>query len=243
MQDIVLVHDDYLNYIDSVADHSVDLVVVDPPYEVSVRHDGGRLYANKGITKSNLKLSDADLDLGFDVDKFIASMLRVMKGINIYIWCSKKQIPKYFDIFVNSLGCKFDILCWHKSNALPTYNNKYLTDTEYLLYFQDGGKNHPQSYADAQTFWVQPINSKDAKKWGHPTIKPLNIIEAIIRNSSKPGDLVLDCFMGSGTTGVACKQLGRSFIGVEINEQFYNIAKSRIDGSCCDNTFEIFGLF
>lgn len=49
--------------------------------------------------------------------------------------------------------------------------------------------------------------------------------------------------MGSGTTGVACKQLGRSFIGVEINEQFYNIAKSRIDGSCCDNTSEVFGLF
>lgn len=49
--------------------------------------------------------------------------------------------------------------------------------------------------------------------------------------------------MGSGTTGVACKQLGRSFIGVEINEQFYNIAKSRIDGSCCDNASEVFGLF
>lgn len=64
----------------------------------------------------------------------------------------------------------------------------------------------------------------DKKKWKHPTIKPLNIIENLIINSSQEGEVVLDCFMGSGTTGVACKNLNRKFIGMELNEEYYNIA-------------------
>ena len=66
--------------------------------------------------------------------------------------------------------------------------------------------------------------------YGHPTIKLLNIIETLIKNSTKEGDTVLDCFMGSGTTGVACKNLNRNFIGVELNETFFNMAYKRIYG-------------
>lgn len=65
----------------------------------------------------------------------------------------------------------------------------------------------------------------------HPTIKPLDIIKNLIINSSQEGDTVLDCFMGSGTTGVACKELNRNFIGMEINEEYYQIAKDRILGN------------
>ena len=62
-----------------------------------------------------------------------------MRGINIYLWCNKAQIPQYFNFYVNDLKCRFDILCWHKTNAIPTYSNKYLSDTEYLLYFHKNG--------------------------------------------------------------------------------------------------------
>lgn len=62
----------------------------------------------------------------------------------------------------------------------------------------------------------------------HPTIKPLNIIQTLVSNSSKENDTVLDCFMGSGTTGVACVKLNRNFIGMEINENFFKIAQARI---------------
>lgn len=228
---IQLINSDYLDYIDKIPDHSIDLVVVDPPYDLSVRHDGGKLYHNKGFTQSNVELAESNIDLGFDIGVFVKNMLRVMKGINIYIWCNKKQIPEYLDIFVNELNCHFDIICWHKVNALPTYKNKYLTDTEYLLYFQDSGKCNPQSYEDAKTYYLQPINSKDKKQFGHPTIKPLNIIESVIRNSSKEGDIILDCFMGSGTTGVACKNLNRKFIGIEISDKWYQVAVDRIAGT------------
>lgn len=154
-----------------------------------------------------------------------------MKEINIYLWCNKAQIPNYFDFYVNQYKCKFDIICWHKTNAMPTYSNKYLSDTEYLLYFRKGkGKCFPQSYEDAKTFYIAPINQKDKKIFHHPTIKPLDITEKIIRNSSKKGQIVYDPFMGSGTTGVACVNLNRNFIGGEINNQYFVTAQQRIEG-------------
>ena len=85
------------------------------------------------------------------------------------------------------------------------------------------------SYDAAKTVYYQPINIKDKRSYGHPTIKPLNIIENLVLNSSKEGDVILDPFMGSGTTGVACKELGRNFIGCEIDKNYFEIAKKRID--------------
>lgn len=76
---------------------------------------------------------------------------------------------------------------------------------------------------------MQPINSEDKRVFGHPTIKPLNIIQTLILNSTREGETVLDCFMGSGTTGVACAKLNRNFIGMEINEDYYRIASIRIN--------------
>ena len=139
------------------------------------------------------------------------------------------QIPDYFKFYVEKHKCKFDIICWHKTNALPTYSNKYLSDTEYLLYFRKGkGKCFPENYEDAKTYYIAPINHKDKKEWKHPTIKPLDITEKIIRNSSRENDVVLDPFMGSGTTAVAAVDLKRNWIGSEISEKYCDIIKSRL---------------
>ena len=73
------------------------------------------------------------------------------------------------------------------------------------------------------------MNLADKKIWKHPTIKPLAIIERIVRNSSREGDLVLDPFMGSGTTGVACRNLNRRFVGIEISERWHDVARRRIE--------------
>jgi site-specific DNA-methyltransferase (adenine-specific) len=98
------------------------------------------------------------------------------------------------------------------------------------LYFRKGsGKCFPESYEDAKTFYIAPINHKDKKEFGHPTIKPLDITEKIIRNSTREGQLVLDPFMGSGTTGVAALNNNRNFIGIELDEGYFNIAKNRIE--------------
>ena len=104
----------------------------------------------------------------------------------------------------------------------------HLGDKEYCLYFRKGGYCKPNSYEDAKTIYLSTLNVKDKQMYGHPTIKPLPLIRKLIRNSSKENDIVLDCFIGSGTTAVASLLENRKFIGYEINKKYYDIALKRI---------------
>lgn len=229
-----LYNDDCFKVLKTLPDHFVDLVVTDPPYEMSATNGGGSINSVMKMNRSLKQLDDVDISKGYNIKEVGKELVRVMKNINLYVWCNKVQIPDYFNYYVNELGCKFEIICWHKTNALPTYKNKYLSDTEYCLYFRKGGYCDPsqtaeeERYENAKTFYITPRNAKDKKLWKHPTIKPLDITQKFIKNSSKKGDLVLDCFMGSGTTGVACKNLERDFIGIELNRDYYKIALERI---------------
>lgn len=209
---------------------NVDLIYTDPPYLIEKISGGGSVNNVKKLNQSLQSLEDNDMIDSYNIETFAEQVCRLQKDINIYFWCNKKQIPLYSDIYINQLKCKFDILFWGKTNPLPTYSNKYLTDVEYCLYFRKGGSHcKPECYQDAFTYYIEPINAKDKKLWEHPTIKPLECVKRHIRNSSKPGELVLDPFLGSGTTGVACKELNRNFIGCDINERWANIANKRIN--------------
>lgn len=223
---------DCLEIIKDIPDKSIDLIVTDQPYDVSVTGGGGTINKVKKLNKSLEDLVEANITNGYDIEILGEEFMRVMKEPNIYLWCNKIQIPEYFKFYVDKHKCKFDIICWHKTNALPTYSNKYLSDTEYLLYFRKGkGKCFPKSYEDAKTYYIAPINHKDKEKYKHPTIKPLDITRKLIKNSSNENDVVLDPFMGSGTTGVACKELHRNFIGIELDKKYFEIAQQRIEGT------------
>ena len=208
----------------------VDLLLTDPPYDIPTISGGGSISTVKKLNTSLQDLTRSNLMFSYNIEDFGEKLFELQKGnINAYFWCNKKQIPEYLKYYVETKDCKFDIICWHKTNALPTYSNKYLSDTEYCLYFRKGkGHCFPQSYEDAKTFSLAPINLADKKMWKHPTIKPLDQIERMIRNSSKKGELVFDPFMGSGTTGVACKKLGRNFIGGDLDPEWVSVAKKRI---------------
>lgn len=208
----------------------VDLLYTDPPYLISAVNGGGSMHKS-GKLSSLKELHRDNIDEGYDIDAFGNLALQLQDNINMYFWCNKKQIPAYFDFYVNKHKCKFDILFWTKTNPLPTYSNKYLSDTEYCLYFRKGGYCMPKSYEDAKTCYFAPINAKDKKLYGHPTCKPLDIVERHIRNSTKEGDLVFDPFMGSGTTGVACKRLQRRFVGCEISPEYFRVAQDRVSKS------------
>ena len=86
------------------------------------------------------------------------------------------------------------------------------------------------TYDIGKTIYYTAIKQNDKKQYLHPTIKPLNIIENLVKISSREGDVILDPFVGSGTTCVAAKRLGRKYIGFEINEKYYKIAKDRLQG-------------
>ena len=224
-----LINDDCLNVLKNIPDNSIDLIVTDPPYEIET--NGAGLY--KQDDKQYIKELNS-IKNGFS-DDILDELCRVMKKINIYIFCSQKQIIHLLDYFVTKRKCNYNLLTWHKTNPIPACGNKYLTDTEYILFFREKGVKIFGEFKTKFTYYVTPLNQKDKKQWGHPTIKPLSIIENLIVNSSVQDDLVLDCFMGSGTTGVACLNTNRNFIGIELDKLYYDIAVKRINNKDINN--------
>lgn len=250
---ISLYNADCYEKIKDIPDNSVDLVIIDPPYLFNSNKGGGasgsknrsyhqeyyallkrtgrteeterlRIRGNARRQRDNLN----SLASGFDYS-ILDELCRVQDKINIYVWCSKAQLRPLLDYY-DDKRCAIDVLTWHKTNPVPTCNNTYLSDTEYCIFARQRGVKLYGTYHTKHKYYVSPANVADKKKYGgHPTIKPLNIIKNLITNSSLQGGVVLDCFMGSGTTGVAAKQLDRSFIGIEIDKEYYEIAKKRIE--------------
>ena len=122
------------------------------------------------------------------------------------------------------------LLCWHKEKYVPFANGKHMSDVEFIVYVR--GKN---------AYWNNDLPAKEKSKvlkdnWRiskklHPTQKSIEIIEHLLKLHTAESHVVLDPFMGSGTTGVACKNLGRKFIGIELDEEYFKTAENRIKGS------------
>ena len=201
-------------------DKSIDLVVIDPPYKLDLNKvkntNGFNNYANE-----LLHLKD-----GFDL-KVLDLLIQKMKKINIYIYCSKRQIQELLEYFSNK-NCNYEVLTWHKQNPSPLTHNIYLPDTEYIIFARERGVKLYGNYHTKHKYYISGVNQVDKKRYKHPTIKPLPFIENHIENSSRPGDVVLDCFAGSGTTLVGAINKDRRFIGFEINEEYFKIAEKRI---------------
>lgn len=225
---IDLKHGDCLELMKNIPDGSVDLVLTDPPYMIATVGAGIYKQADKQYVKELDGIKD-----GFD-EKVLDENCRVMKKINVYFFCSQKQIIPLIDYFVKKKNCNWNILSWHKSNPVPACGNKYLTDTEFVLFFREKGVKIYGEYETKFTYYVTPLNQKDKKQYEHPTIKPIKILQNLIVNSTLKNGVVLDCFMGSGSTGVACVNTNRRFIGIELDDKYFNIAKQRINAAIRD---------
>lgn len=222
MNDITLLHGDCLELMNQIPSNSIDLVVTDPPYSIKTRGAGLYKQADKQYVKELEGMND-----GFS-ETILDELCRVMKKINIYIFCSQKQIIPLLDYFVKRKKCNWNLLTWHKTNPIPACGNKYLTDTEFILFFREKGVKVYGSFDTKRTYFITPLNQKDKKLYGHPTCKPVPIIKNLIVNSSTENETVLDPFMGSGSTGVACINTGRKFIGMELDKGYFDIAVKRI---------------
>mgnify|MGYP001567224298 FL=1 len=219
---------DCLQIMKGMPDKSVDLVLTDPPYELEERSSYGQKPLAKSLQKHRDELKEKNLTKSLGIE-WCREIPRLQKNINCLIWCSRLQLKDYLNYFIDELNCNFDILIWNKTNAFPTFNNKYITDKEYCLFFRTkGAVAYIEDYESAKTIFVSGLNSKDKNSFGHPTIKPLNIIKRLVKNHSKENDIILDPFLGSGTIAVAAKQLHRNFIGIEISEKYCEIARQRL---------------
>ena len=203
---------------------SVSLIIADPPYELQQHNEkGGSAFGKKG---REYHQGIDHLQSGVS-NEILEECLRVCKHPNMYIFCSKDQLPQLLN-FVLGHKLKYDLLTWHKTNPVPTCNNKYLSDTEYIVFMRNGA-NLYGTYETKRKYFITPTNTDDKKAWGHPTPKPVPIIQTLIENSSQTGDIILDPYMGSGTTAIAAIRSNRHYIGFELNKDYFEIAKKRIE--------------
>lgn len=222
--------------IKNIPNKSIDLIIIDPPYLLNMT--GGKKGTSplaKSLLSLEKELTDADLIDNYDLS-ILNEFIRVQDKINIYIWCNLAQIRQYLDFFIGKYNCSYEVIIWNKTNAMPLFNNKYLNDKEYCLYFRKRGYCNPSNYKLAKTVYYLPLTQKEKRLYNHPTIKPLEIIEAMVLNSSRKNETILDCFMGSGTTGVAVIKAGedRKFIGIEKSKNYFLTAKKRIEDTIKD---------
>lgn len=137
--------------------------------------------------------------------------------------------------FIDKKGCYYNLLVWCKSNSTPLGNSPFLSDLEYCLCFYEKGCLFNKGCDLKRKFYISGTNQSDKKLYEHPTIKPLDLVKRHILLSTNENDIVLDPFIGSGTTAVACKETGRQYIGFEIDKHYHEIAVDRLKGITQEN--------
>lgn len=218
---IELYKQDAYDWIKSIDDDSIDLIIIDPPYINTTTPITQWKHINEQITEGF-----AD---GFDFAIF-NEFKRVQKNFNIYIFCNKVLLFKLIEFFADSKYLT-ELLVWHKNNPPPMCNNKYLSDLEYVLYVRQRGTKLYNTYeTSSKVFNSNASNAKQLKsKIYHPTLKPVDFINRFVINSSKPGDTILDCFMGSAPVAESCIINNRNFVGCEKLDKYFQVATTRIE--------------
>jgi site-specific DNA-methyltransferase (adenine-specific) len=202
-----------------IPDKSIDLVLTDPPY--NFESQGGGLYKKRG----NLQRIENSFGSDFTPEKLLTECERITKSMHGYFWCSKAIIRNYLN-WAQDRGYGFNVLTWHKNNPIPANNNNFLPDTEYCIFIRGKGTTFNQELP-FNLYRKYDITSLE-KRDDHPTPKPIRIMEKHILISTEENDIVIDPFLGSGTTAVACQALKRNFIGIEISPEYCEIARQRL---------------
>ena len=219
---------DSLQFMKEISANSVDAIITDPPYNIS--------RDNNFTTMGRAGIDFGEWDKDFDLTSWIKVAEPLLKkGGNIVIfnsWKNMTNITKSLE--ENGFEVK-DLIRWKKTNAMPrNRDRRFITDYEVAVWaVKKGGKWTFNRLSDTYEIpeIVGGLTPKSEKiEGGHPTQKPIYVMKWLIERLTNEGDVVLDPFMGSGTTGVACKNLNRKFIGVELDENYYNIAYNRING-------------
>ena len=227
---------DCYELIKQIPDKSIDLVYIDIPYLIE---DGG--CSGSPLSQRMRKIQKEEIEnIRHGIDYSILDELcRVLKHIYIYIWCSKEQILDLLEYFKEK--SRFNILVWCKTNPSPMTNGTWLPDIEYCICFKDEkAPRYNDGYELKSKFYVSQKNKSDKDLYNHPTIKPLELVKRHILHSTNENDIVLDCFCGSGTTCVACKETNRRFIGMEIDPEYHKIAVNRLNGITASGQLSIF---
>ena len=240
---------DSLEILKTFPNKSVDLIFADPPYNMQLKNDLYRPNNTKvdGVDDEWDKFSSFE-----DYDNFCISWLKECKRVlkdtgSIWVIGSYHNIYRVGNIMLNLGYWILNDVTWYKTNPMPNFlGTRFTNATETLLWCSKGEKykkytfNHKlmKKYNGGKqmtSVWniglcigSERIKGDDGKK-AHSTQKPEELLKRVILSTTNKGDIVLDPFFGTGTTGAVAKKLGRNFIGIEQEQQYINIAQKRID--------------
>ena len=214
---------DCLELMQQIRSETIDSIVTDPPYKIITGGDsnGKNSIRPKGILSGNREL----MKFIPKFSEWLPECYRVLKnGTHAYFMVNSTNLTEML-VEVEKTGFKIhNILIWKKNNCTPS--QFYMKNCEYIIFCRKGKAKYINNIGDSKT--VHEFNNISGKKV-HPTEKPIELMKFYIENSSEENDTVLDPFMGSGSTGVACVNTFRNFIGFEIDENYFNIATKRIE--------------
>jgi len=236
---------------------SIDLIYADPPYNLSgnsldlKNNKTGGAYYKMNESWDTYEYSDY-VDF---TKKWITNTRKILKSNgSLYVSCTYHNIAEVIFI-AKQTGYKLkNILTWYKTNAMPNITKRTFThSTEYVCWFVKGNnwifnyedvknfnphrtkQGNPKQLRDFLDFIELPIVQGNERIKGennraaHPTQKPEKLLELVIISSSKVGDLVLDPFFGTGTTGYVAKKFKRNWIGIEKDDNYIKIAEKRLN--------------
>tara|TARA_R100001163_G_scaffold52523_1_gene39874 strand:- start:1072 stop:1809 length:738 start_codon:yes stop_codon:yes gene_type:complete len=216
----------------------IKLILTDPPYLHN--KGGGKTAGTEGSSKiANSSMFKFDSFMMNEMSSFgenevnilLNNFKRIMKKMNCFIFCNDTLIP-YYTMWAVKNNKKFTVLTWEKPLSILN-RNRFSQNLEYIVRIYDNGtalnlldiKQNPSK----KQYYSKTRKFNTPKNKTHPTEKPLEYLKGIIELTTIENDLVLDCFMGSGSTGVACNDLKRNFLGIEVNNKYFNIAKENIE--------------
>lgn len=201
-------------------DLAADSVITDPPYEFDAA--GGPLLFNRKRKSAFNDMRARGLADGFD--EMILHYAK--RAPQMAVFFHNDQLPEISSF----LAAEYDrfVLCgWRKTNPMPVANKHYVPDAELYIHAWRPPAFPQGEIADKKRFIDQPVGKSP---YDHPTVKPQAIMRKVVLNASMPGDVVLDPFAGTSSTGVAALALGRFYIGIEKDPDFYEISKERLAG-------------
>lgn len=221
---IEIYNENCLDGMKRIKDKSIDLIVTDPPYKIITggNSDGKNSTRPKGVLSGNRKLFKGQNIIHAE---WLKEAFRILKdSTHCYVFTNTINLKQML-IDCEDIGFKLhNILVWEKNNCTPS--QYYMKNAEYILFLRKGKAKYINNIGKSKT--VHQFNNIIGNKV-HPTEKPVDLMRMYVENSSDENDLVLDPFMGSGTTGIACVSANRNFIGFEIDKEYFDIAKDRIE--------------
>jgi site-specific DNA-methyltransferase (adenine-specific) len=216
-----LIHGDCLEKMKEIPDKSIDLIVTDPPYLINYKTNRRKDKTHKFCTEIN---GDNDEEL---IRNYMAECFRILKDNSaMYCFCSAKTLNTFTSISKSS-GFKLkNTIIWVKNSwTAGDLKAQFGQQYEPLLLLNKGRKE----FTGKRLTDVWMFNRVSGKSLVHQNQKPVGLIEQCILKHSNEGDVVFDGFLGSGTTGVACINTKRNFIGIEKDDKYFEIAKKRIE--------------